>query len=167
MTARADALPLRALVGTIVFVALVPGTVVVGMPWWLTGWRLADATLARVAGVALVVASTPLFLSFLSRFVVEGRGTPAPIAPTEHLVVGGPYRRTRNPGYIAVVGMLLGQALLFGSAAVLAYAGLIALAFHAFVLFYEEPTLRRTFGAEYDAYCRRVPRWLPRPPTSE
>jgi protein-S-isoprenylcysteine O-methyltransferase Ste14 len=167
MTARTDALPLRALVGTVVFVAVVPGTVVVGMPWWLTGWRLADGTLARVAGVALVVASMPLFLSFLSRFVVEGRGTPAPIAPTEHLVVGGPYRWTRNPGYIAVVGMLLGQALLFGSAAVLAYAGLIALAFHAFVLSYEEPTLRRTFGAEYDAYCRRVPRWLPRPPTSE
>jgi protein-S-isoprenylcysteine O-methyltransferase Ste14 len=167
MTARADALPLRALVGTVVFVAVVPGTVVVGMPWWLTGWRLAGGTLARVAGVALVVASTPLFLSFLSRFVVEGRGTPAPIAPTEHLVVGGPYRWTRNPGYIAVFGMLIGQALLFGSAAVLAYAGLIALAFHTFVLFYEEPTLRRTFGAEYDAYCRRVPRWLPRPPTAE
>ena len=167
MTARADALPLRALVGTVVFVAVVPGTVVVGMPWWLTGWRLAGWTLARVAGVALVVAATPLFLSFLSRFVVEGRGTPAPIAPTEHLVVGGPYRWTRNPGYIAVVGMLIGQALLFGSAAVLAYAGLIALAFHTFVLFYEEPTLRRTFGAEYDAYCRRVPRWLPRPPTAE
>jgi protein-S-isoprenylcysteine O-methyltransferase Ste14 len=109
----------------------------------------------------------PLFLSFLSRFVVEGRGTPAPIAPTEHLVVGGPYRWTRNPGYIAVVGMLIGQALLFGSAAVLAYAGLIALAFHAFVVFYEEPTLRRTFGAEYDAYRRRVSRWLPRPPTAE
>ena len=109
----------------------------------------------------------PLFVSFCSRFVWEGRGTPAPIAPTEHLVVGGPYRWVRNPGYVAVTAILLGEALVLGSQAVLAWAVLVAIAFHVFVLVYEEPTLRATFGAEYDAYCRRVPRWLPRPPRAE
>jgi protein-S-isoprenylcysteine O-methyltransferase Ste14 len=170
MDARAARPPLGALLGTIVFVALVPGTVVVAAPYWLTGWRLAPPFLGlgatRWIGLALVVAASPLFVSFCRRFVVEGHGTPAPIAPTEHLVVGGPYRWTRNPGYVAVVSMLLGQALLFASPAVLAYAAAVALAFHIFVVVYEEPTLRATFGAEYDAYCQRVARWLPRRPPS-
>src|SRR5262249_19139083 len=102
------------------------------------------------------------FAAFNLRFVVEGRGTPAPIAPTEHLVVGGPFRWVRNPGYIAVIALLLGQALLLGSSAVLAYATVVALGFHLFVVFYEEPTLRRQFGAEYETYCHAVPRWIPR-----
>ena len=76
--------------------------------------------------------------------------------------MGGPFRWVRNPGYIAVVSLVVGQALLFGSGAVLAYAAFLALAFHLFVVFYEEPTLRAQFGEEYDAYCRAVPRWLPR-----
>jgi protein-S-isoprenylcysteine O-methyltransferase Ste14 len=170
MTARADPPLLGALLGTIVFVALVPGTVVVVAPFWLTRWHLAppfagtEAT--RWLGAALIVASAPLFVSFCRRFVVEGHGTPAPVAPTEHLVVGGPYAWTRNPGYIAVVGMLVGQGLLLASPAVLWYAAAVAFAFHVFVVIYEEPTLRATFGAEYDAYRRRVARWVPRPPRS-
>ena len=163
-------LPIRALVGTIVFVAVLPATVIVLAPYWLTGWRLREpflgTTLTRWVGALLVVAALPVFVSFLGRFVFEGRGTPAPIAPTERLVVGGPFRWVRNPGYVAVDAMLIGQGLLFGSPAVLVYAALIALAFHVFVLVYEEPTLRQTYGAEYDAYCRRVPRWIPRPPTA-
>ena len=158
--------PLWAVLGTIAFVAAVPGTVVVLVPLWLTGWRLAPpfggTELTRALGAAMVVAGAPLFAKFASRFVVEGHGTPAPIAPTQHLVVGGPYRYTRNPGYVAVTAMIAGQGLFFGSAAVLVYAALVALAFHVFVVLYEEPTLRRTFGAEYEAYCRAVPRWMPR-----
>ena len=167
MTARAERTPWGPLLGTIVFVAAVPGSVVVLVPWWLSGGRVAGTTLGIVVGMAMIVAALPLFVSFCSRFVWEGHGTPAPIAPTEHLVVGGPYRWVRNPGYVAVTAILVGEGLVLGSAAVLLYALLVALAFHVFVLLYEEPTLRSTFGAEYDAYCRRVPRWLPRPPRAE
>lgn len=168
MTAGAGRPPLGALLGTALFVALVPGTVVGLVPWWLSGWRLGPPLLGTSAtrwlGALLIVAATPLFLSFASRFVWEGRGTPAPVAPTERLVVGGPFRWVRNPGYVAVVALLVGQGLVFASPAVLAYAAAVALAFHVFVLVYEEPTLRRTFGSEYDDYCRRVPRWVPRRP---
>jgi protein-S-isoprenylcysteine O-methyltransferase Ste14 len=171
MTMTADArLPVRALVGTIVFVAVLPATVIVLAPYWITGWRLAPPflglELTRWLGVAMVVAALPLFLSFLGRFVFEGRGTPAPIAPTEKLVVGGPFRWVRNPGYVAVVAMLVGQALFFASPGALLYAAAVGLAFHVFVLVYEEPTLRDTYGAEYDAYCKAVPRWVPRRPSS-
>ena len=167
MIARAERTPWGALLGTIVFVAAVPGTVVVLVPWWLSGGHVAGTSLGIIVGIATIVAALPLFVSFCSRFVFEGRGTPAPIAPTEHLVVGGPYRWVRNPGYVAVTALLAGESLVYGSPAVLLYALLVALAFHVFVLLYEEPTLRSTFGAEYDAYCRRVPRWLPRPPRGE
>lgn len=163
MTTRA---PHSAVVGTIVFTICVPGTVVVLTPYLLTGWVPAPPLLGqaptRWAGALLLVVAAPVFFDFVTRFVREGHGTPAPIAPTEHLVVGGPFRRVRNPGYVSVVAMIAGQGLLFGSRVVLAYAAALAVAFHLFVLLYEEPTLRRQFGAEYDEYCRRVPRWLPR-----
>jgi protein-S-isoprenylcysteine O-methyltransferase Ste14 len=151
----------RAALGTLLFTLLVPGTVVGLVPWWLSGWRLAPSTALRLAGGLLILTALPLFVSFLLRFVREGVGTPAPIAPTERLVVGGPFRYVRNPGYVAVVALVVGQGLLFGSVSVLAYAALLALGFHVFVVLYEEPTLRRQFGAEYEAYCRRVPRWWP------
>jgi protein-S-isoprenylcysteine O-methyltransferase Ste14 len=168
---RAERPPVWALLGTIVFVVLLPGTIIVLVPYWLTGWSLRPAFLGTVftrwLGAVAVVAASPLFFSFLARFVWEGHGTPAPVAPPRHLVVGGPFRWTRNPGYIAVVTMIVGQAFVFGSVAVLVYALLIALGFHVFVVLYEEPTLRGTFGAEFDAYCRRVPRWIPRRPVSD
>jgi protein-S-isoprenylcysteine O-methyltransferase Ste14 len=152
-------------IGTIAFVLTVPGTVVVYVPLLLTRWQIAapffGASGVRWLGVVLIVCALPVFCDFVVRFVREGRGTPAPIAPTQHLVVHGTFRYVRNPGYVAVVSLLLGQALFFGSTAVLLYALGVALAFHTFVLLYEEPTLRRQFGAEYEAYCRAVPRWLP------
>jgi protein-S-isoprenylcysteine O-methyltransferase Ste14 len=156
----------RALLGTIIFTLTIPGTAIVLVPYLLTGWNLRPPFLGieatRSLGGALIVLAAPLFFRILAGFVREGRGTPAPIAPTQRLVVGGPFRWVRNPGYVAVVSLVVGQALLFGSGAVLAYAGFLALAFHVFVVLYEEPTLRRQFGAEYDAYCREVPRWVPR-----
>jgi protein-S-isoprenylcysteine O-methyltransferase Ste14 len=161
-----DRPPLRAIVGTIIFTVVVPGTVVVLVPYLLTGWRF-DAPLLGVAatrwlGAAVIVLAAPFFFSFLVRFVTEGHGTPAPIAPPEHLVVGGPFRYVRNPAYVCVVKMVAGQALLFGSWATLAYSVFLAAGFHLFVVLYEEPALRAQFGVEYDAYCRSVPRWLPR-----
>ena len=157
---------LRPWLGTLLFVAVLPGTVMLYLPWALTGFQLQEpllgTSLTRVAGGLLLVVAIPLFLEFLWRFVEVGHGTPAPVAPTERLVVGGTFRRVRNPGYVAVVGILLGEALLLGSVVLLAYAAGIWLLFHCFVLLYEEPTLRRQFGEEYEAYCRNVPRWLPR-----
>ena len=156
----------RAAFGTIIFVLLVPGTVVVLGPWLLTGWRFASPllgwTMTRWLGVVLLVLALPLFATFNLRFVVEGHGTPAPIAPTDRLVVGGPFRWVRNPGYVSVLALLVGQALFFASPQLFAYAAVVALAFHLFVVLYEEPTLRRQFGADYETYCRAVPRWVPR-----
>jgi protein-S-isoprenylcysteine O-methyltransferase Ste14 len=152
----------RAVLGTVVFTGIVPGTVVGLVPYLLSGWQLASSVGQRLLGVLLICAALPVFVAFLVHFVREGIGTPAPIAPPERLVVGGPFERVRNPGYVAVVALVIGQGLLFGSGAVLAYAVLLALGFHLFVVLYEEPTLRRRFGAEYEAYCRRVPRWWPR-----
>ena len=157
---------LRAALGTAVFVLLVPGTVVVIGPWLVTNWRFAPPLLGlratRWLGAALLVLALPLFAAFNLRFVLEGRGTPTPIAPTERLVVGGPFRWVRNPGYLSVIALVVGQALLFASPWLFLYAAAMAFGFHLFVLLYEEPTLRRRFGAEYEAYCGAVPRWIPR-----
>ncbi|MFN8544834.1 MAG: isoprenylcysteine carboxylmethyltransferase family protein [Candidatus Binatia bacterium] len=162
--------PLWAVLGTIVFTALVPGTVVGLGPFLLSGWRMAPPFLGwagvRWAGGVLLVVAGIGFVDFLVRFPRDGHGTPAPVAPTAHLVVTGPYRWLRNPGYVWVLGLIVGQALVLGNEAVLRYAGVVAIGFHVFVVLYEEPTLRRQFGAEYEEYCRRVPRWVPRRPTS-
>jgi protein-S-isoprenylcysteine O-methyltransferase Ste14 len=96
------------------------------------------------------------------RFVVKGRGTPAPVLPPERLVVSGLYRHVRNPKYVAVVSIIAGQALIFGSVALLWYAGAVWLAFHTYVVLDEESTLARRFGADYDRYRAHVRRWWPR-----
>jgi protein-S-isoprenylcysteine O-methyltransferase Ste14 len=93
---------------------------------------------------------------------VEGFGTPAPVAAPERLVVGGVYRYVRNPMYVAVLAAIVGQALLLGRLGLLLYAGGACLVVAAFVRWYEEPTLTRRFGADYEAYQRAVPAWLPR-----
>ncbi len=103
-----------------------------------------------------------VLLHAFARFVVEGLGTPAPIAPTERLVVGGLYRYVRNPMYLAVAAIILGQALALGQAILVPYAAVFAGAVAAFVHWYEEPTLLRTFGEQYERYCREVPAWRPR-----
>jgi protein-S-isoprenylcysteine O-methyltransferase Ste14 len=104
----------------------------------------------------------PVLISAFVRFVREGVGTPAPVAPTEQLVVGGLYRYVRNPMYLAVLSIIVGQGLLLGHASLFTYAGVVALAFVSFTRLYEEPTLRRQFGQEYETYRRAVPGWWPR-----
>lgn len=164
-TARGDRLTLvrHPGLGTLGFVLVVPTTVIGYVPYALTGWVLRPPLFpgARVVGITLFLAALPLFIAFNLRFVREGEGTPAPIAPTRHLVVGGPFRHVRNPGYVAVLALVAAQGLYFGSPRVLAYAGVLLVAFHVFVVLYEEPNLRGRFGVEYDAYCRQVPRWIP------
>ena len=117
---------------------------------------------AVAAGWLLVAAGVAALLPSFARFALEGRGTPAPVAPTEHLVVTGLYRHVRNPMYLAVGAIIAGQALLLGRPGLLAYLVLFAAAVFAFVRGYEEPALTRQFGAEYAAYRRAVPGWWPR-----
>ncbi len=156
-----------AAVGSSVFFALAPGVVAGVLPWWLSRWRIRGMAAywlpLRVVGVLLIVAGAVVLVQAFARFVIEGRGTPAPVAPTEHLVVGGLYRHVRNPMYVAVLAAIIGQALLFGQPALLAYAAVVAAAVVSFVHWYEEPTLSRQFGAEYETYRRNVPGWWPRP----
>jgi protein-S-isoprenylcysteine O-methyltransferase Ste14 len=143
-----------------------PGIVAGLIPWWLTDWQVGEPLQywlpLRVAGVLLLAAGVAVLLEAFARFVVEGVGTPAPVAPTERLVVGGLYRYVRNPMYIAVAAMIVGQALALGRPVLLLYAAAFAVAVAAFVDWYEEPTLRRQFGEEYERYRRAVPAWWPR-----
>jgi len=112
--------------------------------------------------VLLIVLAAPVLFESFARFAFEGLGTPAPILPTQHLVIRGFYRYVRNPMYIAVVSIVIGQGLLLGNSSLLLYAAVVWAAFLGFVLLYEEPKLRKTYGTEYEAYCDRVPRWIPR-----
>ena len=117
--------------------------------------------LFRFAGGMLITLGVIGLLDSFVRFAVQGIGTPAPVFPTRHLVVTGLYRYVRNPMYVAVVSAILGQGLILGNVTLLEYGGLVWLLFHVFVLVYEEPTLRASFGSEYKAYCAEVPRWIP------
>jgi protein-S-isoprenylcysteine O-methyltransferase Ste14 len=154
---------LRAALGSLAFLVLAPGIVAGLIPWWLTGWDAHSFPWPlRIVGFALILAGIAALLHAFVRFVVEGLGTPAPVAPTEHLVVGGLYRYVRNPMYLAVGAIIVGQALLLGRPVLLVYAAIFAAAVAAFVHWYEEPTLSRTFGEEYEEYKRAVPGWWPR-----
>jgi protein-S-isoprenylcysteine O-methyltransferase Ste14 len=155
-----------AIAGSAVFTVVVPGVVAGLVPWLLTGWRprvpVPWGVFVRGLGAALTVAGALVLLRAILRFALEGLGTPAPVAPTRHLVVGGAYRHVRNPMYLAVLATIVGQALWLGRPVLLAYAATFLVVVAAFVRGYEEPTLRRQFGREYEAYLRAVPRWWPR-----
>jgi protein-S-isoprenylcysteine O-methyltransferase Ste14 len=147
----------------LVFLVLVPGTVAGVVPWLLTGWDTRDPwPPLRVGGVVLIVAGVGVLLHAFLRFVVEGVGTPAPVAPTQQLVVGGLYGYVRNPMYLAVAATIVGQGLVLGQPVLLLYAAAFGAAVSAFVRGYEEPTLRRQFGDQYEEYRQAVPGWWPR-----
>lgn len=95
-------------------------------------------------------------------FLIKGKGTPAPIEPPKELVVSGLYNYIRNPMYVGAELMLIGHFLWLGIWLLLAYAAFFFLAFHTFILLYEEPTLKKKFGTAYEDYLKRVPRWIPR-----
>lgn len=159
---------LRASTGALGFVFLGGPTIVAGLvPWLLTRWHADDQPLAlRILGVLLLVLGAALVLETTTRFALQGRGTPAPWAPPERFVVRGSYRLVRNPMYVGVIALIVGQGLLLGHEILFAWAAAAWLFFHLFVLFEEEPGLRRRFGAEYEDYCARVARWLPTGPRS-
>ena len=149
--------------GTTVFLFVAPGVVAGLVPWWLTGWVAGPTNLALVVvGWLLVVTGAAALLASFVRFAVEGRGTPAPVAPTDVLVVGGLYRYVRNPMYLAVVAVILGQAMVLARPVLLVYATVVLAATAAFVKVYEEPTLAERYGTQYDAYRAAVRGWWPR-----
>src|SRR3954469_15316780 len=155
-----------AIAGSALFLVIAPGTLALYVPWALGGWQMAPPLLGAVPllwlGVFLIAVGAPVLLDSFARFAWQGLGTPAPIAPPQHLVVTGLYRYVRNPMYVAVVAVILGQAILFGDSRLMTYGGLMWLAFHAFVLTYEEPVLAQTFGTQYEDFRANVPRWIPR-----
>jgi protein-S-isoprenylcysteine O-methyltransferase Ste14 len=155
-----------AIIGSAVFLVIAPGFVAGLAPWWISRWRLEapffGMPLFRFAGGMLITLGVIGLLDSFVRFAVQGVGTPAPVFPTRHLVVTGMYRYVRNPIYVAVVSTILGQGLILGNVRLLEYGGLVWLLFHLFVLVYEEPTLRASFGSEYKVFCAEVPRWIPR-----
>ena len=155
-----------ALAGSALHLVIAPGSICVLLPFLISGWRFGGefggSAGLRWAGLLLVVAGASILLECFFRFAWIGLGTPAPVAPTRHLIVGGLYRHVRNPMYLAAVSAVIGQALWLGRSSLLAYAAAVWLGFHLFVTLYEEPTLRREFPADYADYSRNVRRWAPR-----
>jgi len=149
-----------------VFFLVAPGAIVGLVPYLLSRWRIQPPLLgvpaARIVGGIVLAIGVAGLVECFGRFALKGHGTPAPIAPPENLVVSGLYRHIRNPIYVALLCAIVGQALLLGSVILLEYAGVVWLLFHAFVVGYEEPTLRQQFGSSYAAYQANVPRWWPR-----
>ena len=155
-----------AALGSAVFFLAAPGVVAGLIPWLLTRWQAREplpywAPMRVLGGILLIAGLIALIRAFV-RFVMEGIGTPAPIAAPERLVVGGVYRYVRNPMYVAVLAAIVGQGLLLGRLGLLLYAAATWLVVAAFVRWYEEPTLTRRFGEDYETYRRAVPAWWPR-----
>ncbi|MDX1488527.1 MAG: isoprenylcysteine carboxylmethyltransferase family protein [Acidiferrobacterales bacterium] len=150
---------------TLLYVTLLAGLIALLLPAVDVTQPAPSATMQTVGGV-MIVAGVALALWCAFTFAVIGRGTPLPFDPPRRLVVTGPYRFVRNPMAIGAGLALFGVAALYQSLALLVFAGVFMLVIHTFVILYEEPTLRRTFGADYEAYCANVNRWLPRRPTT-
>src|SRR6266545_7373167 len=148
----------KAVLGSTVFFFAAPCVVGGLIPWWISGW----AGPRFWPGLVVVLAGAIVVLRAFVRFVREGRGTPAPVAPTEELVVGGDYRFVRNPMYVGVVTAILGQALVFLDFRVVLYGVLAWGVMASFVRYYEEPVLRARYGTQYEDYRKTVPAWLPR-----
>src|SRR6266403_2190756 len=155
-----------AILGSALFFVAAPSVVAGLIPWWITRWEFLppffDLQATRAVGILLIVAGLPGLVDSFARFALQGLGTPAPIAPPHHLVVTGLYRYVRNPIYVAVAAVIFGQAVLFGDWRLFAYGAVLWLVCHLFVVGYEEPTLKKSFWAEYEAFRINVPRWIPR-----
>src|SRR6059036_2873229 len=156
------------LLKTLIFTFVVPGTVTILIPYWLLSSRawptLAHFGIFRYFGVIPILVGVLIYLWCAWDFTFAGRGTPAPIDPPKELVVRGLYRYVRNPMYVGITLILFGEGLLFEAAVLFLYAGLLLVCAHLFIVYYEEPTLRRLFGASYESYCKSVSRWIPRLP---
>lgn len=151
------------LFSTVVFTIVIPGTVTVLLPFLILDVHPGvHVGVLRWTGLVLSTFGMAAYAWCAWDFVRVGKGTPAPIAPPKELVARGLYRIVRNPMYVGVILILSGEVLWFGSVVLLGYTAVVFLLFNLFIFSYEEPNLRRRFGGSYDAYCRSVPRWIPR-----
>lgn len=155
------------LIRAVTYAALLVGLVLILLPWDSLSWsgiaRPAEIHAPQVVGMAVGVGGAALALWCVITFAFVGGGTPLPFDPPRRLVVRGPYRFVRNPMAIGVALALAGAALYYQSVGLMTLLGLFVLVIHLFVVLYEEPTLRRMFGDEYEAYSSRVRRWWPWP----
>lgn len=151
---------MRLLLKNLLFTALIPGTAAVYIPLLAVRGRTVTGGLSAVVGVAMIAVGVAIYVWCVWDFATFGRGTPAPIDAPKKLVVHGLYRFTRNPMYVGVLTTILGWAALYRAVALLPYALFLAACFHAFIVGYEEPHLKRAFGVEYKEYCAKVGRWL-------
>jgi protein-S-isoprenylcysteine O-methyltransferase Ste14 len=147
---------------TVLFTVVVPATVVLYVPAGLAGSRAGVDPGLRLVGLAVAAGGLLLTGWCWVEFISRGRGTPAPWDPPRLLVRGGPYRYVRNPIYIGIVAVLLGETAFLRSAALLLWSLVVALSFHLAVVLYEEPGLKERFGVDYERYMAAVPRWVPR-----
>ena len=149
---------------TLIFTFIVPGTVTIYVPHWLLATESLspafDLGLTHYLGLVLMTLGAAIYGWCAWDFTFTGKGTPAPIDPPKELVVRGLYRYTRNPMYVGVLTVLLGETLWFGSRRLLVYTAAVALLFHLFITLYEEPVLQQSFGDAYRRYRGNVPRWL-------
>ncbi|HEX9749849.1 MAG TPA: isoprenylcysteine carboxylmethyltransferase family protein [candidate division Zixibacteria bacterium] len=146
----------------LLFVLAVPGSVAVYVPLWITRGQSVQPGAWLAVACCLFAAGGSVLLWSVGAFAVFGRATPAPIDAPKRLVVRGLYRYARNPMYVGVLTIIAGWVVLYQTRSILIYWATVAVAFHLFVILYEEPHLRGAFGAEYTDYCKRVGRWLPR-----
>lgn len=151
---------------TLLWSIFVPGTLSILVPYLLLSYwpDLLSFELSnfRFLGLIPITLGASLYFWCAWDFTFTGRGTPAPFDPPKEIVVRGPYQYVRNPMYVAVLCVLIGEAILFESAVILIFAAILFSWFHPWVIFYEETVLKRKFGESYQNYCRKVPRWIPR-----
>lgn len=151
-------------VKSIIFTILAPGTVTLLLPYCIL--RIEHnlppnhTVISAIIGWALFGLGFVVYLMCARDFASTGKGTPAPLEPPKKLVVGSLYRVSRNPMYVGIVSILIGESVFFQSAMLGGYTAVVFICFYLFVRFYEEPTLTKLFGAEYVRYCHKVPRWL-------
>jgi protein-S-isoprenylcysteine O-methyltransferase Ste14 len=147
---------------TAVFTIVVPGTVAVLIPHWIVGSHsMTRSEPLAWTGIVCMVCGAAIYFRCAWEFAARGLGTPAPIAPTRFLVTTALHRYVRNPMYLGVALVILGEAALFHSFRLVGYAVLMLFVAHIFVVLYEEPALLRQFGPSYEEYRKAVPRWIP------
>lgn len=154
------------LLKTAIFTIIMPGSITGLFPYLIISSQVSRLPLPfglqQYTGGIFILTGISIYVWCALDFALAGKGTPAPIDPPKNLVIRGAYRYVRNPMYVAVMAVLIGESLFFASSALLMYAATVFVGFNLFVILYEEPVLTGKFGELYKDYCERVPRWLPR-----
>ena len=163
MTYISTSSPMSLFLRNLAFTILQPGVVAGLVPYWIVKNQpilSREISLIRGVGVLVFVLGLMIMIACIVRFGVEGRGTLSPVDPTQRLVVGGLYKFSRNPMYVGVMMILIGESIIFQSKNLWIYSGVVLVIFHVFILVHEEPRLRKDFGEAYTQYCKKVRRWI-------